>query len=187
MSRHSQSSCLEELERLQQTLTAQQRQLNDLVAEQQRLLRVQQAQPKPLEMWKPEFVADYFVIDANGTAARRVNANPSATELSTVQGNCFPTRELAEYYAKRRAARQRLEMLALAENGMVPYEFDRTTTENYRIQRGCTELYISSHQDYQSADPYFSTEAAAQRVLSAMSEDDLILLYGTANRGDKDE
>lgn len=170
-----------DLDTIQQNINYLQNQIDKL---QNELSRQKLAQPKKLEMWQPEDYEHYFIIrDGYGIINSFNDGGEDDSSLITC-GNCFPTRELAEHYAKKRAARQRLEMLALAENGMVPYEWTQGRG-NYCIgANGYAELivdYYTSRRDQQ----YFPTKEAAQRVLDAMTDEDLITLYGTANRGGK--
>lgn len=169
------------IEQLQQSINALQKQLDEL----------KKQQPKPLEMWKPVMSKYWWNIIARGDVSIE-SVSPcreSYAEANYLFGNCFPTRELAEYYAKRRAARQRLEMLALAENGMVPYEFLHKKDDacNYYIgwYEGGQYVCVMDFSVINPGTQYFPTRAAAQRVLAAMTDDDLITLFGTANRGGK--
>lgn len=175
------------IEQLQQSINALQKQLDDLrngMAEQERAKKVKIA-PK-VSMWEPTDI--YYCILGTGICESASYTSYLDKERCEA-GNCFPTRELAEYYAKRRAARQRLEMLALAENGMVPYEFQRRKDDLCNFYIGWyedgNEVCVMDFAVINPGVQYFPTKQAAQRVLDAMTDDDLILLYGTANRGGK--
>lgn len=146
-------------------------------------LRTQQ-QPEKLEMWKPAEDEVFFTIHDTGDGTASYQGYIDYPMDCYFIGNCFPTQELAEYYAKRRAARQRLEMLALAENEMVPYEF-KYRNSNYYISAYLNKLLIESYNETQEGHQYFPSKEAAQRVLDAMTDEDLITLFGTANRGGK--
>lgn len=162
------------IEQLQQSINTLQKQLDAFAATQQ---------TQKLEMWKPHHNQAYFYInDMDVEATDSCSGNGDGILYKT--GNCFPTEELATYYSKRRAARQRLEMLALAENGMVPYEF-RMHEDNWCIENQLSQLEPSVHDGYRAECQHFPTQEAAQRVLAAMTDDDLMLLYGTANKGGK--
>lgn len=141
-------------------------------------------------MWKPDSDELIYSIVSDEEILQwgYAGSDLAFIEDTYKKGNQFPTRKLAEHYAKNRAARQRLEMLALAENGMAPYEF-RAGEQNFMITGVHAEdnliMILSTHIDMHGGVQYFPSKEAAQCVLDAMTDDDLILLYGTANRGDK--
>ena len=148
------------IEQLQQSINTLQKQLDAFAATQQ---------TQKLEMWKPKCAKNYFFAYQNLNVGLYLYNEGDATDASMVNaGNCFPTHELAEYYAKRRAARQRLEMLALAENGMKPYEWTQGRDNYCIVADGYAKLTVDcyiSHREQQ----YFPTKEAAQRVLDAMT------------------
>lgn len=161
------------IEQLQQSINTLQKQLDEL----------KQQPPSKVSMWKPDEYEKYFLIrDGYGIINSFHDGGQDDYDLLTC-GNCFPTRELAEYYAKKRAARQRLEMLALVENGMVPYEWTVNCPNFYLT--ACSDISIDQHCTVREDHQYFPTRAAAQHVLDAMTDEDCLLLWGTANRGGK--
>jgi len=167
-----------DIEQLQQSINALQKQLDDLRSQQPAKLEI----ATKVAMWKPDYQEPYYFIKKGNTVANtQHNDWPEDKNLMEV-GNCFPTEELATHYAEKRAARHRLEMLALAENGMVPYEFILNEI-NYYIGGYYTEgVRVLSFERINPGVQYFPTKEAAQRVLDAMSDEDLVLLFGTANR-----
>lgn len=168
------------IEQLQQSIDALQKQLDALAAAQQ-TQKLEIATSK-VSMWKPEDDG-FFFIESNGRVDSYGVHAAVMVRTHHEEGNCFPSESLAEYYAKRRAARQRLEMLALAENGMVPYEWTVNCPNFYLTT--CSDISIDQHCTVREDHQYFPTKKAAQRVLDAMTDDDLVILFGTANRGGK--
>lgn len=175
----------QQIESLQQSINQLQKQLDDLRNTQSAKLEIATSK---VAMWKPEDAEIYFKVLSSGELISDTYVAPIDRKLQK-EGNCFPTRELAEHYAKKRAARQRLEMLALAENGMVPYEFKRKQDDacNYYIgwYEGGPDVRVMDFSVINPGVQYFPTRSATQRVLDAMTYDDLVTLFGTANRGDK--
>lgn len=169
------------IEQLQQSIDAMR---DALASTQKQLDELKQQQPKKLEMWKPAEDEVFFTIHDTGdvTASSYQGYSDYPMDCYFI-GNCFPTRELAEYYAKRRAARQRLEMLALAENGMVPYEYKSCNSNYYIGNHYHIGVCVMDFSIINSGVQYFPTRQAAQRVLDAMTDEDCFLLWGTANRG----
>lgn len=171
------------IEQLQQSIDALQKQLDALAAAQQ-TQKLEIATSK-VSMWKPEDDG-FFFIESNGRVDSYGVHAAVMVRTHHEEGNCFPSESLAEYYKKRRAARQRLEMLALAENGMVPYEFTQGQDNWYIFGHGTSDsLSVTYTSVCTFTVQYFSSREAAQRVLDAMTDDDLLVLFGTANRGGK--
>lgn len=184
----------QQIEQLQQHINDLQQSL-DIWKE--KLDELRNPQPKKLEIapkiaiWKPE-VDDvyYYITDDDGSviATSWESYSHSALDYHSI-GNCFPSESLAEYFAARRAARQRLEMLALAERFSEgenrPYE--PTLDKQYWVLCGRKDMGIKPAVNfmYTTNEQAFPTAAAAQRVLDAMTDEDCLLLWGTANRGDK--
>lgn len=156
-------------------LEAQAKQLHEELAR----LKEELAKPKKLEMWEPDNLQRYYFTLTDNSVCGEIYDNSCASDRRAMEaGNCFPTRELAEYYAERREARQRLEMLALAENGMVPYVFRYNEPNWFIFACVNTTLTVDLAYQQQRDTQYFPTARAAERVLDAMSNEDLILLYG---------
>lgn len=144
------------------------------------------AKNKKLNMWKPAYMQSYWLISVDGDVYSADFVRAPYSDRRASIGNTFITEELAKHYATRRAALQRLEMLALADNALVPYGFQCES-------KNICNYYIGWHKelgvcvmDFTTINPggvvYFPTKEAGIRVLDAMTDEDLITLFGTAKR-----
>jgi hypothetical protein len=98
-------------------------------------------------------------------------------QLSKV-GNCFRTREQAERYAKHRAARQRLELLALELNGEGYPLVPPVGAEAHHIYGSSNGLTVGAYMGVRVGVVYFRTRELAEKAIELTSNEDLIELFG---------
>lgn len=131
-----------------------------------------------VKRWNSDYDEDYCFIQSQGAVAASFEENYEIDSDRYNNGNKFKTMELATYYRNKRAARNRLECLALAIEGR-PYEFNPTAFNWYIYKVKNSNTYSVANHCYCSGDNiYFSSEENAQLALEGTSEEDRKLLWG---------
>lgn len=120
----------------------------------------------------------YYFISAGGYVVSSTDENDQEDSDRYNNGNKFKTMKLATYYANKRAARNRLECLALAIEGR-PHEF-KYKEYNWYIFRDGKSSKCDVTFDYYSQEEriYFSSEENARLALDGTSYEDIMLLWG---------
>ena len=152
-------------------------QLDDLEAQIAELRKAKER--KPLA-WKPQCGGSYNVVgDYFGINHPRWTGDFMDNGAYT-QGNCFPTKELAEAELERRKVVREIEEL------VDKYDSERggafiVGEENYTFHYGVEEDKVHTTWDVVVRNPlipYFSSKKVAQRILDEIGEDRVNLLWG---------
>jgi len=125
--------------------------------------------------WQAKEGAIYYEIESNGVSRNTVNH--AYDRVNFKAGNMFKDKATAQHYAKKRAARQRLELLALALNGG-GVGFKSFANKYILIgRRGKISVYAISNVN--SGEVLFKTGELAKRAIKLTSKEDLTTMFGS--------
>jgi len=156
---------------------AESRTKEELLTKIQELEKIVQKMSPSESRWKAEYNETYYTIYSGGNVYESffVKYHEDLRRLNS--GNMFKDKATAQHYAKKRAARQRLELLALALNGEI-VEFATHTNKYILIgSRGKISVYAISSMN--SGEVLFKTRALAERAIDLTSKEDLTTLFGS--------
>lgn len=128
--------------------------------------------------WLAPFQETYYIItDANDTTTHAMSYNGDPCDYSAFnRGNMFRDKATAKLFAKKRAARNRLELLAYELNGQEVVGLDNGIS--YVIARpkdSSPGVYACSYCEDQIL---FKTRDLAEKAIELTSNEDLITLFG---------
>lgn len=129
---------------------------------------------EPSVPWEPKSGEPYYTIIATGEIVECSNGD-DYTEKAYANGNVFKTREQAEKFAKKRAARNRLELIAEKLNaGWEPGE----GKELYYVYGEDALSTIGRRVCTKSNDVYFKSKELAEQALTYLTDDEKFQLWG---------
>lgn len=150
------------------------------------LLKLIEKSIKPKnKVWKPEIGEDYYCInsDSNKMISYYHWQNDVYDKHYYETGNCFKTKEEAEFALEKQKVITELKRFALENNEceLDWYDYDQ---EKYYIKYACQHDYFSIHHNCGIKCPvtiYFSSEDIAKQAIKTIGEDRLKKYYFEVN------
>jgi len=124
--------------------------------------------------WKAEDGNVYYEISSSKVYQNVVNLEYDVRNFNT--GNMFKDKATAQHYAKKRAARQRLELLALALNGGIVEFKDNLMQFHIYSDDGDIVGYGTWNSNLNAV--LFKTQALAKKAIKLTSKEDLTTMFG---------
>lgn len=151
---------------------------NELKELEKKLNELREKLNKPAnKVWKPEYENTYYYITVYGIARETVCINGKFDECTWATGNCFKTKEEAEFEAERLKVISELKRFAEEHND--PIDWEDTLQNKWFIGAytakntiGCS--FVSS---FKSNDIYFSSREIAQQAISEIGEERIKKYY----------
>lgn len=123
--------------------------------------------------WKPEMRDEYYYIEENGSIDSYRWDNYGYDNEHYKIGNCFKTREEAEFVVER------FKVLAELKEFAEPFDTEWDCADTQGVDKhwfigynyGISHLYVDSRMTYRRAELYFASEEDAKKAIEAVGED----------------
>lgn len=143
---------------------------------------IEKANKPKSSVWKPELNGIYYMINSIGIV-RKTENNSEIDEKYYEIGNCFKTREEAEFASEKQKVITELKRFALENN---EYELD---WKDYDQKKYCIEYnyandcFINNEYRFRvkGSDIYFSSENIANKAVETIGKDRLKKYYFEVN------
>ena len=127
--------------------------------------------------WKPKPGDHRYWISDTGNIQDSSVYDGMAESIYT-HGNYFRDKTTAEIFAKKRAARNRLELLAYELNGQEVVEYRRGVSQyNIEFLSG-DRVEVGSWENYYLGQVLFKTRGLAEKAIELTFNEDLITMFG---------
>lgn len=134
---------------------------------------------EPSVLWKPKDNESYYNIDSNGEVYESTWEDHPSDDGRHKNGNVFKTCEQAEKFAKKRAARNRLELIAEELNEGIDFNWENSSQKWYiegNVEYDQFRFYYT--QWARSEAVYFVSKELAQQALTYLTDEEKLILWG---------
>lgn len=152
---------------------------NELKELEKKLNELREKLNKPVnKVWKPEYENIYYYITVYGIVRETVCINGKFDECTWATGNCFKTKEEAEFEAERLKVITELKRFAEEHND--PINWEDTSQKKWSIYGVFTPentIRCAFVTFFKRNDIYFSSVEIAQQAISEIGEDRIKKYY----------
>lgn len=139
---------------------------------------IEKANKKESKIWKPRCEESYCYIDKLGRVKHYTNVGDEVDKILYEIGNCFKTKEEAEFALGRQKVITELKRFAL-ENNECELDWNNSTQCKYEIYYDTNNkmVNVNSLHTFKQNTVYFSSKEIAEKAIETIGKDRLKKYY----------
>lgn len=139
---------------------------------------MRKANKKESKIWKPRCEESYCYIDKLGRVKHYTNVGDEVDKILYEIGNCFKTKEEAEFALGRQKVITELKRFAL-ENNECELDWNNSTQCKYEIYYDTNNkmVNVNSLHTFKQNTVYFSSKEIAEKAIETIGKDRLKKYY----------